>query len=153
VWTRTSLWFSIAFSCWLLKLSMFSTLFDFKCYLWVRPNYQTWPHLHVTPEKVSIPLFLLVLYTTMLRTFILRQGLDISPRLVWNLLCIPRLALNLWSSCLCLPSAGIRGVYHQAWPKTPFSICCDGQCRSWQSSGPWAVSFSLGAVWFRGKSC
>ena len=45
---------------------------------------------------------------------LLRQGLSIQPWLSWDLLRKTRLCLNSQRSfCLCLPSAGIKGVYYQ----------------------------------------
>ena len=42
-------------------------------------------------------------------------GFTVWPWLSWNLLCRPGWPWTQKSSCLCLPSAGIKGVRHHAW--------------------------------------
>jgi hypothetical protein len=43
----------------------------------------------------------------------LRQGFSVSPWLSWNSLCRPGWPRTQKSACLCIPSAGIKGVqYH-----------------------------------------
>jgi hypothetical protein len=44
----------------------------------------------------------------------------VPPWLSWNSLCRPGWPLNQKSACLCLPSAGIKGVCHHAWPRAYF---------------------------------
>jgi hypothetical protein len=44
----------------------------------------------------------------------LRQGFSVFPQLSWNKLCRSGWPRNQKSTCLCLPSAGIKGVRHQA---------------------------------------
>jgi hypothetical protein len=43
-----------------------------------------------------------------------RQGFSVLPWLSWNSLCRPGWPRTQKSSCLCLPSAGIKGVRHHA---------------------------------------
>jgi hypothetical protein len=43
-----------------------------------------------------------------------RQGFSVEPWLSWNSLCRPGWPPTQKSTCLCLPSAGIKGMYHQA---------------------------------------
>jgi hypothetical protein len=43
-----------------------------------------------------------------------RQGFSVYPWLSWNSLCRPGWLLTQKSTCLCLPSAGIKGVRHHA---------------------------------------
>jgi hypothetical protein len=44
------------------------------------------------------------------------ESLLLACWLRWGLMnFFPHQALNLWSSYLCLPSAGITGTYHHAW--------------------------------------
>jgi hypothetical protein len=42
----------------------------------------------------------------------LRQGFSVKPKLSWNSLCRPGWPRTQKSACLCLPSAGIKGVCH-----------------------------------------
>lgn len=42
--------------------------------------------------------------------------------LSWNLLCRSSWPLTQKSACLCLPSTGIRGVYHHPWLKRHFLL-------------------------------
>ena len=42
--------------------------------------------------------------------FFLRQGFSVSPGLSWNSLCSPGWPRTQKSACLCLPSAGIKGM-------------------------------------------
>jgi hypothetical protein len=42
----------------------------------------------------------------------LRQGFSVKPWLSWISLCRPGWPQTQKSACLCLPSAGITGVYH-----------------------------------------
>jgi hypothetical protein len=42
----------------------------------------------------------------------LRQGFSVLPWLSWNSLCRPGWPQTQKSTCLCLPSAGIKGVHH-----------------------------------------
>jgi hypothetical protein len=62
-----------------------------------------------------------------------RQGFSVQPWLSWNLLCKPGWPWTQKSACLCLclPSAGIKGVCHHAlllysrvnsWVKTLFDF-------------------------------
>jgi hypothetical protein len=44
----------------------------------------------------------------------LRQGFSLKPWLSWNSLCRPGWPQTQRSTCLCLPSAGIKGVRHHA---------------------------------------
>jgi hypothetical protein len=44
--------------------------------------------------------------------FFLRQGFSVKPWLFWNSLCRPGWPRTQKSTCLCLPSAGIKGVHH-----------------------------------------
>ena len=44
-----------------------------------------------------------------------RQGFSVWPWLSWNLPCRPGWAQTQKSTCLYLPSAGIKGVHHHAW--------------------------------------
>jgi hypothetical protein len=46
--------------------------------------------------------------------FVFRQALPVQLKLV----------LNSWSSCLCLPSAGITGVHHHSWLRISFLGKC-----------------------------
>jgi hypothetical protein len=41
-----------------------------------------------------------------------RQGFSVFPWLSWNSLCRPGWPWTQKSACLCLPSAGIKGVHH-----------------------------------------
>jgi hypothetical protein len=41
-----------------------------------------------------------------------RQGFSVEPWLSWNSLCRPGWPQTQKSACLCLPSAGIKGVCH-----------------------------------------
>jgi hypothetical protein len=41
-----------------------------------------------------------------------RQGFSVEPWLSWNSLCKPGWPQTQKSTCLCLPSAGIKGVRH-----------------------------------------
>jgi hypothetical protein len=41
-----------------------------------------------------------------------RQGFSVQPWLSWNSLCRPGWPRTQKSACLCLPSAGIKGVRH-----------------------------------------
>jgi hypothetical protein len=43
-----------------------------------------------------------------------RQGFSVQPWLSWNSLCRPGWPRTQKSTCLCLPSAGIKGVRHHA---------------------------------------
>jgi hypothetical protein len=43
-----------------------------------------------------------------------RQGFSVLPWLSWNSLCRPGWPRTQKSTCLCLPSAGIKGVRHHA---------------------------------------
>ena len=43
-----------------------------------------------------------------------RQGFFVYPWLSWNSLCRPGWPRTQKSACLCLPSAGIKGVHHHA---------------------------------------
>ena len=43
-----------------------------------------------------------------------RQGFSVLPWLSWNSLCRPGWPRTQKSACLCLPSAGIKGVRHHA---------------------------------------
>jgi hypothetical protein len=55
-----------------------------------------------------------------------RQGFSLWPWLSWNSLCRPGWPRNQKSACLCLPSAGSKGVRHYC-PATYafyFSHCC-----------------------------
>jgi hypothetical protein len=45
----------------------------------------------------------------------LRQGFSVYPWLSWNSLCRPGWPRTQKSACLCLPSAGIKGVCYHAW--------------------------------------
>jgi hypothetical protein len=45
----------------------------------------------------------------------LRQGFSVQSWLSWNSLCRPGWPRTQKSACLCLPSAGIKGVRHHAW--------------------------------------
>jgi hypothetical protein len=44
----------------------------------------------------------------------LRQGFSVYPWLSWNSLCRPGWPRTQKSACLCLPSAGIKGMRHHA---------------------------------------
>ena len=44
--------------------------------------------------------------------FFPRQGFSVQPWLSWNLLCRPGCPRIQKSDCLCLPSAGIKGMHH-----------------------------------------
>jgi hypothetical protein len=52
----------------------------------------------------------------------LRQGFSVYPWLSWNSLCRPGWPQTQKSACLCLPSAGIKGVRHHAWPFCLFDV-------------------------------
>jgi hypothetical protein len=47
-----------------------------------------------------------------------RQGFSVYPWLAWNSLCGPGWPGTQKSTCLCLPSAGIKGVSHHTWRTT-----------------------------------
>jgi hypothetical protein len=49
-----------------------------------------------------------------------RQGFSVYPWLSWNSLCRPGWPQTQKSACLCLPSAGIKGVRHHAWLASVF---------------------------------
>ena len=51
-----------------------------------------------------------------------RQGFSVQPWLSWNSLCRPGWPQTQKSACLCLPSAGIKGVCHHARPSVHFLI-------------------------------
>jgi hypothetical protein len=44
----------------------------------------------------------------------LRQGFSVKPWLSWNSFCRPGWPQTQKSACLCLPSAGIKGMCHHA---------------------------------------
>jgi hypothetical protein len=44
-----------------------------------------------------------------------RQGFTVKPWLSWNSLCRSGWPRTQKSACLCLPSAGIKGLRHHAW--------------------------------------
>jgi hypothetical protein len=46
----------------------------------------------------------------------LRQGFFVYPWLSWNSLWRPGWPRTQKFACLCLPSAGIKGVHHHTWP-------------------------------------
>jgi hypothetical protein len=48
--------------------------------------------------------------------------------LSWNSLCRPGWPRTQKSACLCLPSAGIKGVRHHAWHKYEFKPCLFSLC-------------------------
>jgi hypothetical protein len=50
-----------------------------------------------------------------------RQGFSVKPWLSWNSLCRPGWPWTQKSTCLCLPSAGIKGVRHLRSPSNPQS--------------------------------
>jgi hypothetical protein len=50
-----------------------------------------------------------------------RQGFFVEPWLSWNSLCRPGWPRTQKSACLCLPSAGIKGVHHHR-PAAPYII-------------------------------
>lgn len=54
--------------------------------------------------------------------------------LSWNLLCRASWPLTQKSACLCLPSTGIRGVYHHPWFKETFSTAFKKQDRDKQTN-------------------
>jgi hypothetical protein len=54
----------------------------------------------------------------------LRQGFSVQPWLSWNSLCRPGWPGTRKSTCLCLPSAGIKGVRHH---HPAHHIYCYGQ--------------------------
>jgi hypothetical protein len=59
-----------------------------------------------------------------------RQGFSVSPWLSWNSLCRPGWPRTQKSTCLCLPSAGIKGVRHHtrltgSFLNKKFSECND----------------------------
>ena len=49
--------------------------------------------------------------------FFLRQGFSAYPWLSWNLICTTAWPRTQRSTCLCLPSAGIKGVCLTTWHK------------------------------------
>jgi hypothetical protein len=67
--------------------------------------------------------------------FFLRQGFSVNPWLFWNSLCRPGWPQTQKSACLCLPSAGIKGVHHH----------CPAALR-FQKSTPAPISLSLPAT-------
>jgi hypothetical protein len=56
----------------------------------------------------------LIVYSTLLWGGELRQGFSVYPWLSWNSLCRPGWPRTQKSACLCLQSAGIKGVRHHA---------------------------------------
>jgi hypothetical protein len=56
--------------------------------------------------------FLGFLFVCLFFGFFLRQGFSVSPWLSWNSLCRPGWPQTQKSACLCLPSAGIKGMRH-----------------------------------------
>jgi hypothetical protein len=56
---------------------------------------------------------LFVLFCFVLFCF-LKQGFSVWPWMSWNSLCRPGWPWTQKSACLCLPSAGIKGVRHHA---------------------------------------
>ena len=67
-------------------------------------------------------LFLSFLFCFVLFCFVLRQGFSVYPWLSWNSLCRPGWPRTQKFACLCLPSAGIKGVRHHrlAWSSLSF---------------------------------
>jgi hypothetical protein len=49
-----------------------------------------------------------------------RQGFSVYPWLSWNSLCRPGCPQTQKSACLCLPSAGIKGLHHHCPATSPF---------------------------------
>jgi hypothetical protein len=69
--------------------------------------------------RLSMALFVRALFFVCLFLFCLvwffgfsRQSFSVSPWLSWNSLCGPGWPQTQKSPCLCLPSAGIKGVHH-----------------------------------------
>lgn len=52
----------------------------------------------------------------------LRQGLSLYSWLSWHSLCRSDWCKIQRSTCLCLTSPGIKGVYHQAQPAVVFPV-------------------------------
>jgi hypothetical protein len=63
---------------------------------------------------VCLFLFLVCLFWFVLVFGFLRQGFSVWPWLSWNSLCRPGWPPTQKSACLCLRSAGIKGVHHHA---------------------------------------
>jgi hypothetical protein len=71
------------------------------------------------PQLTEVPFKIVCLFTYLftylfIYWFFLRQGFSVYPWLSWNSLCRPGWPQTQKSACLCLPSAGIKGVCHHA---------------------------------------
>jgi hypothetical protein len=54
--------------------------------------------------------------------FVSRQGFSLQPRLSWNSLCRPGCPRTQKLACLCLTSAGIKGMWHNCLSETHYSF-------------------------------
>jgi hypothetical protein len=59
-------------------------------------------------------------FNLLLLLIILRQGFSVQPWLSWNPLCRSGWPRTQKSACLCLPSAGIKGMCHHCLAKVCF---------------------------------
>jgi hypothetical protein len=71
-------------------------------------------HIHLTISSLPPSVSYDYLLTYLLIGFS-RQVFSVYPWMSWNSLCRPGCPLTQKSSCLCLLSAGIKGMHHQAW--------------------------------------
>ena len=75
--------------------------------------HHTWLQVKLLSESVY---FLLLCFSFLFFSFSFfvfsRQGFSVQPWLFWNSICRPGWPRTQKSTCLCLPSAGIKGVHH-----------------------------------------
>jgi hypothetical protein len=77
------------------------------------------PPCHISPTSHQFFFFIWLFFVFWFFGFS-RQGFSVEPWLSWNSLCRPGWPRTQKSACLCLPSAGIKGVCHHAWLTNSF---------------------------------
>jgi hypothetical protein len=80
--------------------------------------------LQFNPTDQHVPFYAkTVLFLFCFVLFFSRQGFSVQPWLSWNSLCRPGWPRTQKSTCLCLPSAGIKGVHHHCLAPYSFYYC------------------------------